>query len=398
MSFDEQVVRPPLALQPLYDEFVLVRVIDMRGIDLERYVFDTDLTFAVLWANADGTVYHRYGGRDVRGAEHWLSSASLEAGMRAGLASHAGYEVGDIDPDYQAPAPLYMEQIPAYQKRDKGACIHCHSVQPARYEEELAAGTWDVAKTWRYPTPTRVGFDLGRDDQRLVTFVERGSAAAHAGLAVGDRLVSVGAQRIATASDAMYALDVFPSGGGELALRFEREPEVPDPSEQADAATSGHAAGTGDGASAREPEVRSTVLTLDAGWKAGTAIDFSWRPFKWGLTPAPGFGGPRLERGELERLGLVESTTGGELPFAFRVQYLVTWGDNARFGQAAAGAGLRVGDVVAAITVKDGVSASLRSVDHFHAWWRLTRHAGEVVSIEVLRGNERLTLELEVVE
>lgn len=386
-------------------------MIDMRGVDLERYVFDTDLTFAVLWMNADGTVYHRYGGRDVRGAEHWLSPASLEAGMRASLAAHTRYgseepgRIDPVDPDATPPTPLYMEQIPAYQKRDKGACIHCHSVQPARYEEELAAGTWDLAKTWRYPPPTRVGFDLGRDEQRLVTFVDEGSAAARAGLAVGDRLVSIGAQSIATASDVMFALDGFPSGGGELRLSYERAREVPEDQaeaprskDQAGATEAGGQAGPRNEPAAREPELRTTTLRLDEGWKTGTAFEFSWRPFKWGLTPAPGFGGPQLGRGELERLGLIEPRSDGTLPFAFRVQYLVTWGDNARFGQAAARAGLRVGDVVAALTGADGQRASLRSVDHFHAWWRLTRQAGERVSIEVLRSNERLTLELVVLE
>ena len=75
-------------LEALYAGYVPVRVTDMRGVDLARWPFDFDLTFAMLAVHPDGTVYHRYGGRDWRGADRWLTRASLEAFLRAGLARH----------------------------------------------------------------------------------------------------------------------------------------------------------------------------------------------------------------------------------------------------------------------------------------------------------------------
>ena len=375
------MVRPPAALRPLYDEFVPVRVTDMRGVDLERYRFDTDLTLAVLWMNADGTVYHRYGARDHRGAEQWLSLTSLEAAMRASLAAHRRYEPGDVDPAHEPPAPRKLEDSPSFAKRDKGACIHCHSVLPAGYEDARAAGTWLESDRWRFPDPARLGIDLGTDDQQLVTAVRAESIAAATGLRVGDRLVELAGTELTTVADLMFALDGLPAEGGEVTVGV-RRPEGD---------------WTGTPLELRDFGMVTTLtLTLPDGWKTAPPLEFSWRPFKWGFTPAPGFGGPPLSTVELEAAGL--STADAPGAFAFRVQYLVTWGDNRRFGQAAAKAGLRVGDVVVAVTGREGVPAELTSVDHFHAWWRLTREVGETVTLGILRDAGRLELELEVIE
>jgi len=375
------LVRPPAALRPLYDAFVPVRVTDMRGVDLDRYRFDTDLTFAVLWMHADGTVYHRYGSRDHRSAEQWLSLTSLEAAMRASLRAHQRHEPSEVDPELAPPPPRRLEDSPSYARRDKGACIHCHSVLPAGYEDAREAGTWREVDRWRFPDPVRLGLDLDTDDQRLVTRVDEGSPAAAAGLRVGDLLVRLAGAELATVADLMFVLDELPAEGGEVTLEYVRHDDDPSglPLELRDFGM-----------------IRTLTLDLPDGWKTAMPLEFSWRPFKWGFTPAPGFGGPPLSAVELEAAGL--STADAPGAFAFRVQYLVTWGDNARFGQAAARAGLRVGDVVVAVTGAEGTPADLASVDHFHAWWRLTRKVGEVVTLTVLREAERLELELAVLE
>jgi hypothetical protein len=330
-----------------------VRVTDMRGVDLSRYRFDFDLTFAVLLMHADGTVYHRYGGRDARDAGHWLSERALEAVLRAGLAEHERYSKSPRPPELAT--PLCAEDIPSFAKRDKGECIHCHSIHTSLYEEHLGAGGPPRDWIWRHPDPARIGLDLDRHEQRRITRVTPGSIAAVAGLAVGDELASLGTIRVASAADVMFALDAAPAEGGDLAVRFRRAGDE-----------------------------REATLALPTGWKAGTPRDFAWRPLKWALTPDPGFGGPRLTPDEMKARGL---DPGG---FAFRVQYLVTWGDNRRYGRAAADAGLREGDVVLSADGED----DFESVEHFHAWWRLTVDFGRKVRIETLRGSERRTIEL----
>ena len=80
--------------------------------------------------------------------------------------------------------------------------------------------------------------------------------------------------------------------------------------------------------------------------------------------------------------------------FGFRVNYLVTWGDNRRYGDEAVRAGLKKGDVFLAAAGK----SDFASVDHFHAWWRLTRTVGTSVPVAILRDGKRFVLELRVLE
>ena len=332
-----------------------MRVTDLRGIDLARHPFDFDLTFAALLMHPDGHVYHRYGGRDERGADTWLSLASLERVLTVTLDEHVRYRAAPRPP--AARPPLVLERVPAFVKRDRGECIHCHSVFPALYEEARAEGSWSEDQRWVYPPPARLGLDLERDDQQRVSAVRPGSPAAVAGLAVGDRLLRGGGASLVTSADLMHLLHGLAPEGGELALAIER------------------------GGSERE-----LVLRLPAGWKRGTALEFSWRPFKWGFTPEPGFGGQALGPEEKVALGLAREA------FAFRVTYLVTWGENARYGEAAQRAGLREGDVFLAV----GGKRDFASVDHFHAWWRLERAPGTSLALEILRAGEPRTLTLEI--
>ena len=246
--------------------------------------------------------------------------------------------------------------MPSFAKRDKGACIHCHSVNTSLYEEARDADRLDADWIWKYPSPRRVGLDVDRVHQRRVVRVEEDSAAARAGLVQGDELVRVGGTPVATATDLMHALEVAPAGATSLAVVVERE-------------------GT----------QRELALELEAGWKRGSPRELAWRPTKWAMTPAPGFGGPRLGAEALRELGLDPGA------FAFRVTYLVTWGDNQRYGQAAARAGLRVGDVVTSL----GGTSDFESIDHVHAWWRLTVEPGEVVEVELLRDGERRVVRIE---
>ncbi|MFT5153328.1 MAG: hypothetical protein ACI841_003328 [Planctomycetota bacterium] len=346
-----------------------LRVTDMRGVDLERFPFDFDLTFAALTMHPDGRVYHRYGGRDERDPDHWLTLASFKRVLEQSEQDHRAYAqslTGLVRKPAMGPKtskPLHIEGVPSYKKRDKGACIHCHSVLPALYEEQIKLGSWTDMQRWRYSSPTRIGLDLDRDDQQLIVRIAAASPAAKAGLRVGDRLQSFGSAMVVTASDVMFQLDRFPADGGRLDVELKRGQQKVE-----------------------------TALELEADWKRGTPLEFSWRPFKWGLTPAPGFGGPQLDRDALLRLDLITAGHSASLPFAMRVNYLVTWGENRRYGQAVMQAGLRKGDIVLALAGK----SDFASVNHFHSWWRLTREAGQTVAIEVLRGEKRLTFEVDV--
>ncbi len=327
----------------------------MRGVNIEKYRFDFDLTFGVLALNPDGTVYHRYGGRDSRSPGHWTTPASFEQMLSASLERHQEYTAAPSPPELQP--RLQPEQIPAFAKRDKGECIHCHNVHEGLQQEAKDQKTWSFADIWVHPAPERLGLDLDRDDQRLVIQVQPESAADKAGLKVGDRLIRVGTTTIASASDVMHASDSFPAAGGKLPVAF-----------------------------LRNGEAQTVKLSLPPDWKRSAPASFAWRAIKWTLDPVPGFGGPAIDATQRAALKIPE----GE--FAFRIQYFVTWGPRAAYGKRAGEAGLRADDIVLAVAGK----RDFESVDHFHAWWRLTRQAGEVVPIHVLRNGEPMVFQLEV--
>lgn len=327
----------------------------MRGVDLRRWTFDWDLTFTAVAAHADGTILHRYGGRDDRGADHWLGEASLASFLRAGLLAHAKHEPVPEPTGYE---PLPLDAVPAFAKRDRGACIHCHSVQPAFRIEAQESGAWSMDQLWAYPAPNRIGIDLQREEQQLVTAVVDGSPAAKAGLKVGDLILRVGGVPVATATDVMFALDLLPAGGSTVQVL----------------------------ASSKGEPVRTLELPLPKGWKVATPRQFAWRPSKWGLAPAPGFGGPVLGAKALAEAGLPEAT------FAFRVGYLVTWGENQRWGQAAARAGIREGmTVLGTRGMRD-----FDSIDHFHAWWRLTVKPDSTVPVVIWKDGKEVEIHLPV--
>jgi len=79
--------------------------------------------------------------------------------------------------------------------------------------------------------------------------------------------------------------------------------------------------------------------------------------------------------------------------FAFRIGYLVTWGDNARTGHNARSAGLRKGDIIVSVGGKD----DFESVAHFHTWFRFTQEIGTKIPVVRIRKGKRTTITLPVI-
>lgn len=340
--------------------YVCVRVTDMSRVDLDVFAFDYDLTFAALVMHGDGTVYHRFGGRDAAAATMWSSLDGLAQLLRAAMPSHVEHCLAKTAPPPHT--PRYVVDLPplarkrAANEKLRDACVHCHTVHDTLHADAVETKRLRPDDIWVYPSPRRVGLTLDGVEQAKITAVGADTPAAQTGLQAGDVLLLLGVQaRVLTATDVQWALHRADPGAGELAVAWQR------------------------GATRHEG-----ALPLAAGWKRAPPEEYAWRPYKWNLSPTPGFGGPALTAADKQRLGLPTDR------FAFRVQYLVTWGEHAHRGRAAAQAGIREGDVILAF---DGKS-DFASVDHFHAWVPLTHHAGQVVAIDVLRAGVRHTFEL----
>src|SRR5262245_18573971 len=112
----------------------------MRGVDLDGFDFDYDLTWAALILNADGRVYGPYGGRTPDSASGHHSLAGLRHALDAALAAHRREPpAAKAGPPRR---PHTAEQYPAAARLSPGACIHCHNVSEFRREALQAAGKW----------------------------------------------------------------------------------------------------------------------------------------------------------------------------------------------------------------------------------------------------------------
>ena len=245
-------------------------------------------------------------------------------------------------------------------RRGKGPkCFHCHMVHEALHEELRNQGRWARHDSWIWPDPIQLGLSLDGERQNRVTRVRPNSPAAKAGIVSGDTLVDFGKQQVQTLGDVMRVLHAAPKDGLVLPVAWNRRGQP-----------------------------MSGRIEAAAGWKQPTPLVFSWRTSKWTLSPKPGFGGPQLQRQELLALDLPPDA------FAFRVGYLVTWGDQAHTGRNAQRAGIRKGDVITSVAGK----RDFENMNHFHAWFRLTQQPGTEIEIGRLREGESTTIRLPVVK
>jgi len=332
----------------------------MRDVDLATFEFDFDLTFAVLAMHPDGTIYHRFGGRDDSSATSWVSMPPLLRVLERGLEAHEAYA--------KNPRPVTRESrtiasYPYYAKwaktQKKNSCIHCHQVGEMEVRSADDRGGFDKESVWRYPSPAQVGLVMDPERQDRVEAVIPDSPAAAADFRAGDVIKAVRGLQIASVTDFQAALHGASNSATDIPVAFQRN--------GADAAGS---------------------LALRDGWKKGTVESFAWRALKWPMTPIPGFGGDDLTKGRKKRLGLDPEQ------YAFQVTYLVTWGPKGHVGRNAANCGLRNKDIVYSVAGK----TDFQDQQHFQAWFRLRRTPGEVIELKILRGKTRKTVKLKVVK
>src|SRR5262245_53883621 len=134
-AIDEQVARLHPEIKAIAERFVLLKVGNMRGLDLGLFDFDYDLTWAALIFDDQGNILGRFGGRDADtpGKYHAL------AGLRYSLEqAWTRFERGE---GKRSPAPGgKIEELPSAQRFSPKACFHCHNVAEFRREQMQEAG------------------------------------------------------------------------------------------------------------------------------------------------------------------------------------------------------------------------------------------------------------------
>lgn len=347
------------------DKFVCVRMVQANTMDLSRFQFDYDLTFAAFFMNADGTFYGRYGTRSSREeAEKDISVEGFAAALSAALTLHERYPGNKRFLTGKQPKPVQYktpEDFPElrdkykdtldYQGSVAKSCLHCHQVgQQFRHVYRNAGKPIPDRELFSYPMPEVVGLTFDPKTRATVKNVTKGSPAEKAGFEAGDELLTLNEQAILSIADIQWVLH------------------------HADDAVTLPAVVKRDGGRYR------LYLELTGGWRR--SMDIAWRVTAWDLRRM-GTGGMKLEAmsaAEAKAAGLNPAT------MALAVRHVGQYGDHA----VAKRAGVRKDDILISF---DGRKDLMTDSDVL-AYAAQNTKPGQMVPIVLRRGDKRLTINL----
>ena len=354
-GLDEQVVRQDSELEDLQRQFVCVRVVQMKGVDLSLFQFDYDQTWAVFFMNSDRTIYGRYGTRagNKASATTHISLAGFKKAIRRALDLHRAYPANRSElVGKTGPRPDYRraEMIPTLAEKARGPttpknCIHCHMVTAHVRKDRYRKRQLSRADIWIYPLPENIGLKMDVEDDTIVKKVALASPARKAGIRGGDKLLTLGGQTIISQADLQWVLHRTPESA-RLPATLERD--------------------------GKNFEI---ALTLEGNWKE---TNLSWRETSWSLRP--GIWTVPLDEKKRKQKGIAPDL------LALRIKWVFP---RARLAKKA---GLRDGDIILAV---DG-DTTPRNESEFMEYVRLRHPPGDKVKLAILRGTERRDVEMEV--
>ncbi len=363
-QLDEQVVEKNPAVRKHLSNFVCVRVVHANGLDLSRFQFDFDQSWAAFFLNADGTIYGRYGTRSHQheAADDVSLDGFLDT-MQSVLALHKRYPdvrstlASKVGPKPEVAVPEQFARLKEkytsalnYGPEVARSCIHCHQVGEA-YREFHWIEKKSVPTQWIYAYPHPKIFGLIMDPTKAATVksVEDESLAAEAGFQAGDKLVTLDKQPLVSIADIQWILHQRNEAG---TLTFEI---------------------------ARAGSTKDIKLKLPENWKE--LGDISWRASTWGLRRmvTGGLTFEPVSNDQRKELALEADAV------ALRIKHV------GQFGEHAAGkrAGFKVDDVV---TEVDGIARPLSETELIAHLLR-TKRPGDKVAVSLLRQGKPLKLE-----
>ena len=217
---------------------MLVRLIQMGGVDLSTFRFDPHVSWALFTMNADKTIYGRYGRshpsakRNRKDSNPNPTVPALKAALKKSLEIHAGYVE---DPEAWAPRLAgktgpkprwaFAEATPSARKYKRlkriesgeQGCVHCHDVHRTELDSHFMKKLpVPDSLLWLYPRPHVLGLRMDRRRRANVLEVASGSDAAAAGLRKGDDIESLGGQPLVSVADLQWVLHGFADEGGAL--------------------------------------------------------------------------------------------------------------------------------------------------------------------------------------
>jgi hypothetical protein len=365
-EFDKTVLEGGPDLNPLFLQFVTVRLTSTKDVDLRLLPMpqfqDLDVSWWSWFLSPDGRVYGVFGGRDAAGDQSRTSKAALVNAMNRVLAHHydprrPAWDVDGPAPeaDGKAATPVDLPGFGSWLKVRRNAetyaqqnCVHCHQTSEILRQGEIDAGRFDKRRDLQvWPFPENVGVEVDRDDGLKVTAVTADSPAAKAGLRAGDRLGAAGGRALFGQADFRGVLHRAPLGATSVDVRW-----------------------------LRDDKVMAGTLDLPDGWRK---TDISWRAsvVEGNVGAAPGFWPVAVADPVRRKLDLSPDT--------MAVKPLV--GAPKGTVSPAAAAGLKGDDVIVAV---NGESPNLINRP-FLAYFRMKFEPGDevVLTVKGADGEER---------
>ncbi len=226
MGIDTEVLVENPEITPLMDQFVRVRLINANAIDLSLFQFDYDLSFSILFFNADRTIYGRFGSWSIstirrtappRPCARRSSGSSRCIPDTRRTAPRSPEKKGD-PMAYRTPIDLpelkrFSSELD-WQGKVVASCVHCHQVGDAIRQEIRDQGKpMPMSLLYPYPKPETLGLTLAEDPVTGVVAVAEGSVAAKAGFRAGDEILALEGQPLVSVADVSWVLHRFPESG-----------------------------------------------------------------------------------------------------------------------------------------------------------------------------------------
>jgi hypothetical protein len=328
------------------EQFVKLRLTFLRGVDIGIFDFDFDQTWMGFFLDADGRVLSRYGSRSAASADSHNSVDGLGETMDRVLALHQKRRA-QHGPPVPVAAPKEPADLPGLNFLGyAGSCVRCHMVHESLFEQKRRDGKLEPSDLWLYPVPETIGLTLDGKLGNVVAAVLPGSAAAKAGVRVGEEVRAANGTLLLTVADLEHVLNSLPAKA-RLTLDL-----------------------------ARDANERQVILELDSDWKRW---DVSWRKSIRMLTRRQSAfvrGLALVAPGDRKKLGIAENAIG------FRL--------NSVAGEAQK-TGLQKDDIVIAFDGK-------REVIYRQAqlYMYLEHKSGDTMKVTVLRAGKEETVDVVV--
>jgi len=368
-QLDEQVVEKNPAVRKHLSNFVCVRVVHANGLDLSRFQFDYDQSWAAFFLNADGTIYGRYGTRShQQESEDDVSLDGFLDAMQSVLALHIQFPesksslVAKTGPKSEIAKPEDFARLKEkytsslnYGPEVARSCIHCHQVGEAWREHYwLDKKSIPTELIYAYPHPKILGLIMDPTKAATVKSVVEASLANEAGFQAGDKLLSLEKQPLVSIADMQWILHQR-KDAGKISFVI-----------------------------ARAGSTKELDLTLPDKWKE--LGDISWRAGTWGLRRmvTGGLSFEPVAAEQRKELGLESQAVG------LRIKHV------GQFNAHAAGkrAGFKVDDIV---TEVDGIQQAMTESDLIAHLLR-TKRPGDTVAVSLVREGKAIQLALPIQE